>query len=368
MIGLQAPPFMPSRLGGTPGPPGRLGLGGLGISVSTAGTCPHTESHTTCEGGRTVSKNCTAYRDCKTGALVGTDCWNDTVCDTPHPSPAPSGGGGGTSGTPAPPSAPAPTSADGWTKCASEGGTCDWPGALADLANVRYGAGSKWTEKDNLADKVACSSNIFGDPYGGHTKECWYKPIAPVALPPAPPIVVTPGGETAPPIPMQECDAPASPALDFTERWVQVDPVKCLWQIIRTATPGQPVALPNVYSGSASILIPQSAPPSETPLSPGAVGLYQPSTAPIGGAVEVTDAEITQAFLDVLGIGPTPDQLTTAENQHFANIADLYTYVHTLGGTSTGTGGGSSWVTEHPYVTLGIAAAGLWFIFGGKRR
>jgi hypothetical protein len=369
MIGLHVLPFMPRRLGGTPGPPSRLGLGALGVDTSL---CAHTETHTKCVNGQTVSLSCTANRYCATGVLHDTNCWNDETC------PASSGGGGGGGGGGAS-SVPAPSAADGWTKCADENHTCDWPGA--GVADVRYGAGAKWLEKDSITDKIGCSNGVFGDANPGTYKACWYKLQTPATATPTPPVSsvpppgqqTTPGEETAPPTPMQECDAPSSPTLDYTERWVQVDPVKCLWQIIRTATPGQPVALPNVYTGTASIIIPQSAPPSETPLSPGAVGLYQPSTQ-IGGSVEVTDAEITQAFLDVLGVGPTPDQLTTAENQHFANIADLYTYVHTLqaGGDTTGTGllggGAPSFLTDHPYVTLGVAALGAWLLFGGRRR
>ncbi len=202
---------------------------------------------------------------------------------------------------------------------------------------------------------------------------------APAPAPATPPVTnipVPPAVGSAPPTPLQQCDAPSDVTLSPIDRWVEVDPVQCLWQIVRTATPGNPQVLPNVYGGDASIIIPQSAEPGQTPLSPGAVGLYQPSYQLPAGATgyEISSAAILQAFVDILGRGPTPDELTAAEGQGFANIAELYDYVRGL--TVEGTGGFGvvtsdwvpSWVTEHPYLALTGAALGAWWLFGRRRR
>lgn len=373
MLGLL--PTVPEFLGGAPRSPR------LGISVDTTGTCPHTETHTKCVNGQTVSEQCTAYRDCKTGALIGTDCWNDEVCSSPS-----GGSGGGGGGTGATGGVATPTTAAGWTKCADEKYTCDWPGAAADLADVRYGAGSKWAEKDSVADKIGCNNSVFGDPNPGQYKACWYKLVGSPVSTPVPPVVTNipapgqqtlPNQPTAPPQPVQQCDAPQNVTLDPTERWIEVDPVQCLWQIVRNYSGTQEV-LPNVYGGQASIVVPQSAGPAQTPISPGAVGIYQPSyqLPPGSSGLEVSSAEILQGFIDVFGVGPTPDQLTAAEGQHFTNVADLYTYLHGLqtdGSVSTGGGvslpGAPSFVTDHPYLTLALAGGALWFLFGrGGRR
>jgi hypothetical protein len=302
--------------------------------------------------GQTVSLACTAYRDCKTGALVGTDCWNDQVC----PSPA----------QPAPTPTPKNVTEDRVLAVLTDvvgDATTETRAALRAFCGLSdlHMAASEAALRDCAVRWCA------SQPVGRCDGPAW------LASHPTTNVPAPPGPASAPPTPIQQCDAPLNVTLGPTERWVEVDPVQCLWQIVRTSQPGQPQVLPNVYGGQASILIPQSAGPGQTTLSPGAVGLYQPSwQLPGGGAIgglEISAAEILQAYVDVLGRGPTPEELTEAEGQHFGNVAELYAYLHdkqTAEGADGG-GGGASWFAEHPYLSLGAAAVGAWLLFGRRR-
>jgi hypothetical protein len=60
-------------------------------------------------------------------------------------------------------------SVQGWTECASEGGTCSFSGAR----EIRYGTTTQNVTKVLAAD-VQCSNGTFGDPAVGVLKTCWY--------------------------------------------------------------------------------------------------------------------------------------------------------------------------------------------------
>lgn len=269
-----------------------------------------------------------------------------------------------------------------WDKAGRADCSQDGKKKVADAFCAHTGAGTavaygdKWREKTGtiylptMRKCGGCSSTLTNVQCAGS---------APAPATPASSVPPPPGAVTAPPTPLQVCNAPASVTLGVAERWVEVDPVQCLWQIVRTTSPGEPQVLPHVYGGTATIEIPQSAPPGVTSLSPGAVGLYQPSWqlpgAGAAGGLEVSSAEILQAFVDVLGRGPTPEELTAAQGQHLTNVAELYTYIRELEETDTGGGGGGvglgdgfGWFAEHPYLSLGLGAVGLWFLVGGRRR
>lgn len=77
--------------------------------------------------------------------------------------------------------APAPTSADGWTGCASEGGNCTFSGTR----QVRYGARDIYSYR-TATGSIACNNGTFGDPLFGVTKSCSFAPATTTAAAPAP--------------------------------------------------------------------------------------------------------------------------------------------------------------------------------------
>jgi alpha-galactosidase len=64
-----------------------------------------------------------------------------------------------------------PTQA-GYTRCASENGTCTFSGT----ASVAYGANNLFNYK-TATTSIACNNATFGDPISGVTKACYYKKI-----------------------------------------------------------------------------------------------------------------------------------------------------------------------------------------------
>ena len=60
-----------------------------------------------------------------------------------------------------------------WTRCASEGGTCNFSGSKS----VRYGANGVYATK-TLTGPVACTNAVFGDPVYGTVKACDYSDAA----------------------------------------------------------------------------------------------------------------------------------------------------------------------------------------------
>ena len=66
---------------------------------------------------------------------------------------------------------PTPT-AEAWTFCANEWGTCRFSGT----AKVRYGANGSYATK-TLTNSTPCTNAIFGDPIGGIVKKCEYSPL-----------------------------------------------------------------------------------------------------------------------------------------------------------------------------------------------
>jgi hypothetical protein len=81
----------------------------------------------------------------------------------------------------APATAPAPTSSDGWTGCAGEGGSCSFPGTR----QVRYGANGAYSFR-TATGSIACDNGTFGDPAYGVRKSCSYGPATSSAPTPAP--------------------------------------------------------------------------------------------------------------------------------------------------------------------------------------
>jgi serine protease len=70
-------------------------------------------------------------------------------------------------GTPAP--TPTPTPTDGWTACASEGGTCTFSGTR----EVRYGSGTTFVTR-TFTGSASCTNAVFGDPTPNVAKSCSY--------------------------------------------------------------------------------------------------------------------------------------------------------------------------------------------------
>jgi beta-glucanase (GH16 family) len=70
--------------------------------------------------------------------------------------------GASTTTTPPPPT-------DGWTRCATEGGTCTFSGTR----QVRYGAGTTYFYK-TATGSIACTNAVFGDPLPTLAKNCDY--------------------------------------------------------------------------------------------------------------------------------------------------------------------------------------------------
>src|SRR5678809_1349045 len=62
---------------------------------------------------------------------------------------------------------PAESSAQTWTFCAREGGTCTFSGTQ----QVRYGANGLYAYK-TLTGGTACTNAVFGDPAPGVAKQC----------------------------------------------------------------------------------------------------------------------------------------------------------------------------------------------------
>ena len=53
--------------------------------------------------------------------------------------------------------------------CAHEGGHCKFNG----VATVRYGARGRYADRPAV-DGITCSSHVFGDPYPGVRKSCFF--------------------------------------------------------------------------------------------------------------------------------------------------------------------------------------------------
>lgn len=53
--------------------------------------------------------------------------------------------------------------------CAREGGHCNFQG----IATVRYGARGRYVTRDVIGG-IPCSSQVFGDPYPGVRKSCFF--------------------------------------------------------------------------------------------------------------------------------------------------------------------------------------------------
>jgi hypothetical protein len=79
--------------------------------------------------------------------------------------------------------------AQNWTRCASEGGVCNFSG----MRQVRYGANNSYAVMTATAN-VSCSNDVFGDPMYGVVKTCDYGDVMSGTTPPAPapvPVVET---------------------------------------------------------------------------------------------------------------------------------------------------------------------------------
>ena len=79
--------------------------------------------------------------------------------------------------------------AQNWTRCASEGGVCNFSG----MRQVRYGANNSYAVM-TATGNISCSNDVFGDPMYGVVKTCDYGDALPGATTPAPAPV--PGVET----------------------------------------------------------------------------------------------------------------------------------------------------------------------------
>jgi hypothetical protein len=77
-----------------------------------------------------------------------------------------------------PPPTTAPTSGDtppaGYTRCATEGQTCNITGTV----NAVYGARGTWTAPRSLSASTACTNAVFGDPLYGVVKSCYIQASA----------------------------------------------------------------------------------------------------------------------------------------------------------------------------------------------
>jgi hypothetical protein len=62
-------------------------------------------------------------------------------------------------------------------QCANEGGNCGLPGG--QICSIRYGSNGRWTTKVNQLGNVGCNNNVFGDPYRGRKKQCFYSNCRP---------------------------------------------------------------------------------------------------------------------------------------------------------------------------------------------
>jgi beta-glucanase (GH16 family) len=72
-----------------------------------------------------------------------------------------------------------PPTTTGWTRCAAEGGTCNFSGTR----QVRYGAGSTFYYK-TATSSIACTNAMFGDPLPAQAKYCDYSASTTVTPPP----------------------------------------------------------------------------------------------------------------------------------------------------------------------------------------
>ena len=59
-------------------------------------------------------------------------------------------------------------------RCASEYATCNLPSGLT--TTVYYGAYGKYTSKTGVRGSIGCGNSVFGDPYYGYGKACYYLP------------------------------------------------------------------------------------------------------------------------------------------------------------------------------------------------
>jgi hypothetical protein len=129
----------------------------------------------------TYAQNCTISKTAYDAALASL---KSAVTCVAAPTPTP---------TPSPTPAPQPA----WTKCADEGGRCNFTGTR----QVRYGTTDKWAYKVALGS-IGCTNDIFGDPAYGIAKSCYFSSqttIIPAPTPTATPVVVTPNPTPAPP-------------------------------------------------------------------------------------------------------------------------------------------------------------------------
>lgn len=132
-----------------------------GKSASGVSLAPVAQYKHTAQGeGRASALDIGAYAATSSGA---------TPAPTPDPAPAP-----------APEPAPAP-SPDGWTVCASEGGTCTFSGTR----QVRYGTPGYYNTKV-FTGSVQCTNAVFGDPKKATAKNCSYAGTAAPAPAPTP--------------------------------------------------------------------------------------------------------------------------------------------------------------------------------------
>jgi hypothetical protein len=72
----------------------------------------------------------------------------------------------------------APASAEGWTGCAGEGGSCSFSGTR----QVRYGANDVYSYR-TATDSIRCDNGAFGDPLYGTAKSCSYGPVTTAGAP-----------------------------------------------------------------------------------------------------------------------------------------------------------------------------------------
>ncbi len=151
-----------------------------------------------------------------------------TPSTTPPPTPTPSA-----TPTPTPTPPPSTTPADGWARCANEGGRC----AFSGTRQVRYGAGGAYAY-GTFADGVDCNNWTFGDPAEGTPKTCEVRDDAAPAPSPSP--TPTPVVQPPPPSPAGShslrlraatgdyFEVPDAESLDITgaltlEAWIKVD-------------------------------------------------------------------------------------------------------------------------------------------------
>jgi hypothetical protein len=58
------------------------------------------------------------------------------------------------------------------TNCASENQSCNLPGGK--VCSVAYGSDSRWAQRHGLVGSIGCNNGVFGDPFWGRVKHCYY--------------------------------------------------------------------------------------------------------------------------------------------------------------------------------------------------